>query len=86
MEEDKIIIETKEGIKEFYKLATFFSNKTKKRYLLYTDKEYKDGLLNVYGSIIEKENDIVKFIELDEEDKKILEKAIKKIRDNNITI
>ena len=31
MEEDKIIIETKEGPKEFYKLATFYSNKRDKR-------------------------------------------------------
>lgn len=84
MEEDKITIETKEGTKEFYKLATFHSNKTNKRYLIYTDKEYTNGLLNVYGSIIKEENDKVIFIELDEEDKKIVEKAINKIRDNNI--
>ncbi|MBR2708490.1 MAG: hypothetical protein IKE90_03545 [Bacilli bacterium] len=82
MEEDKIIIETKEDTKEFYKLATFYSNKTNKRYLLYTDKEYTDGLLNIYGSIIEQENDKVIFIELDEEDKKIVEKAISKLRES----
>ena len=86
MEEDKIIIETKEGAKEFYKLATFYSNKANKRYLIYTDKEYTDGLLNVYGSIIEQENGKIKFIELDEEDKKIVEKLINKLRENNITI
>ena len=86
MEEDKIIIETKEGPKEFYKLATFYSNKRDKRYLLYTDKKYTDGLLNVYGSIIETDNDKVKFIELDEEDKKIIEKEINKLKESNITI
>lgn len=82
MEEDKIIIETKDGAKEFYKLATFYNNKTNKRYLLYTDKKYTNNFLNVYASIIEKENEKIKFIELDEEDKKIVEKAINKLKDN----
>jgi uncharacterized protein YrzB (UPF0473 family) len=82
MEEDKIIIDTKEGTKEFYKLATFYSNKTNKRYLIYTDKEYTNDLLNVYGSIIEEENGKIKFIELDDEDKKIVEKAISKLRES----
>lgn len=82
MEEDKIIIKTKEGEKEFYKLTTFYSNKTNKRYILYTDKEYTNGLLNVYGSIIEQENGKIKFIELEDEDKKIIEKTINKLRES----
>lgn len=83
MKEDKIVIETKEGTKEFYKLATFYSSKTNKRYLIYTDKEYTNGLLNVYGSIIKEENNKIIFIELDDEDKEIVEKAINKLREDN---
>lgn len=73
---DKVTIKNETGEKEYYKLMQFYSDKTKKRYLLYTDKEYTDGLINVYCSIIEEDGDMIKFKKISKEDEEIVNKVI----------
>lgn len=63
MEEDKIVVNVNGEEKTFYKLITFTSNLTNKRYLVFTDEAKK-----IYSSIIENENDTIKLISIENED------------------
>ena len=63
MEEDKIVVNVNGEEKTFYKLITFTSNLTNKRYLVFTDEAKK-----IYSSIIESENDTIKLISIKNED------------------
>ena len=63
MEEDKIVVNVNGKEKTFYKLITFTSNLTNKRYLVFTDEAKK-----IYSSIIENENDTIKLISIENED------------------
>ena len=78
MEKDLIILTDENGIdKKFYKIGQFESTLTNKNYVVYTDKEYTTGKINLYCSIVREENGVIKFDPLEtSDDKKEFEKAI----------
>ena len=63
MEEDKIVVNVNGEEKTFYKLITFKSNLTNKKYLIFSDDSK-----NIYSSIIENANDNIKLLNLENED------------------
>lgn len=84
-EEDIIIIKTDDGEeKKFYKLIQFYSNETHKDYLIYTDGNFEENKLNLYSSIIKKNENGILFKKITEEiDKKIVYETLKKELKNN---
>ncbi len=82
MDKDLIVLTDENGIdKNFYKIGQFESTLTNKNYVVYTDKEYTDGKINLYCSIVKEEDGVIKFDPLEtEDDKKEFEKAIQEFQ------
>ena len=78
MEKDLFVLTDENGKDlNFYKIGQFESTLTEKNYVVYTDKQYTDGKINLYCSIVREEDGKIKFDPLEtEDDKKEFEKAI----------
>ena len=78
MEKDLFVLTDENGNDlNFYKIGQFESTLTEKNYVVYTDKRYTDGKINLYCSIVREEDGKIKFDPLEtEDDKKEFEKAI----------
>lgn len=52
-DEDKFVLLDNDGVEqEFYRMITFSSNITNKKYLVYTDGKETNGKINIYSSIL----------------------------------
>ena len=52
-DEDKFLLLDNDGVEqEFYRMITFSSGITNKKYLVYTDGKETNGKINIYSSIL----------------------------------
>lgn len=52
-DEDKFVLLDNDGVEqEFYRMITFSSGITNKKYLVYTDGKETNGKINIYSSIL----------------------------------
>lgn len=85
-EEDKFSIRTLDGEKkEFYKLIVFYSKKTDNSYIIYTDKFDNYDSVNIYGSILIKDFDKIKLLEIiEDKDFEEIKKALLELKINAV--
>ena len=85
-EEDKFtILNENNEEKTYYKMITFESMLTNKKYLIYTDNKYTDGQINIYSSILlSDENNNIKLEQITKEiDRAEVNKALLQIKINS---